>query len=159
MLSTRDFVFIALPKTGSKFVRDVMKRSHQRLRRRHSWMLSYLFRGDFYEEMFFLQKNGNGRNQHGQRNQMPLKWHSKKIVSILRPPGNRFESTYKFQHWCRVPPVDPDVHSRYQTFPKLTPEEFLDMKTRSWHRLYPQLANLCVGWQSIQLVVIFHRQI
>jgi hypothetical protein len=134
-----------------------MKRSHQRLRRRHSWMLSSLFRGDLYEERLFPSIDGS-LTQHGRRNGIPAKWHSKKIISILRPPGDRFESIYKFQHWCRTPPTTLDVQNLYPAFPKLTPEELMDMKKRIWYNQFPQLANLCVGWQSIQLVVFFSSQ-
>lgn len=156
MLSTKNFVFLAFPKTGSTFVRDVIKGSHVRFRRRYAWLPAFLWRQGVYEEVLLNSGLHKGKFQHGSRRDLPRRWKSRQIVSVLRHPAARFQSIYRFQMWCRkLPQNTEELKLQYPAFPNISPEEFLDWMTKNNHIRNGEMVRLGLGFQSIKMIEFF----
>lgn len=155
MLSTKNFVFLAFPKTGSSFVRDVIKASHVRFKRRYAWLPAFLWRQGVYEEILLDSGKNKGKIQHGLRRDLPRRWKSRQIVSVLRHPVARFQSIYRFQFWCRkLPQNTEELKLQYPTFPKISPEELLEWQVKNYAH-YDGLVLRDIGWQSIRMIEFF----
>jgi len=118
MLYTKDFVFLAFPKTGSSFMRRQVKNRGEALRIRHIFLPSLFWPRDFFFEQQVRRISPVGIEQHGNRRQISeiatfnsvhksfivaarltfFKLTGKRrIVSIYRDPIDRLLSSYRFQ--------------------------------------------------------------
>jgi len=169
MIITDDFVVLNLPKTGSTFVRTVLKKVHQaRLERRPiSERLAQglgLRKRPFFQELMLaniMVKSANGRpHQHGAWIQIPKAHRHKPIVSVMRNPYERLVSSYEFRWWVKVPPIpEEELRVHLPSFPDLTLSEFMqlrDLEVRH-SRIPPVPPGTDVGLQTVQFIQMFFK--
>lgn len=154
MLFTEDHIFLAFPKTGSTYVRHVIKSAGTHLSRRRAFVPS-LFRPKnlYYEQLTASKVTALGRNQHGSRKDIneppsfqlgylsaPMRdglykrrlqsWKNNKkrqIVSVWRDPVERAVSSFKFQHYSQwIGEMASEAKSVYPDFPDLTFAQFYE---------------------------------
>lgn len=153
MLITSQFVVINLPKTGSSFVRKVMKRIYAR--RRWRW------RADHFLKELMLPRGGGrypGVDQHGWASQVPEAYRHLPLLSVLRSPHERLLSVYEFRWWADHPflPVAKLVQA-FPRFPDLTLEEFMRMWDWEATERLGGTNPLGLGHQTVQFVNFFFR--
>jgi hypothetical protein len=117
MLFTEDYIFLAFPKTGSTFVRKVVKSSGVRLKRRHAVMPKFLRPKNLYYEQLTPTAQPPYRGQHLRRSQIYQapsfelgaygrqiqRWkksRERQVIAIWRDPVQRISSIFRFQHWA-----------------------------------------------------------
>ena len=167
MIITDDFVVLNLPKTGSTFVRTVLRKVHQaRLEQRSLGVRVVqglgIRRRPFFEELMvpnIMVRNANGReHQHGTWVQIPEAHRHKPVVSVMRNPYERLISSYEFRWWVKVPPMPEDeLRVHLPTFPELTLEEFLQLRNLEmrYSRIPPIRLGIHVGLQTVQFIQMF----
>ena len=143
MLITDDFVLLNFPKTGTTFIRKILKKVYK----------------DKYEELLLPVKTGR-ISQHGTYAQIPLEHREKKILSMVRNPFDRYVSLYFFKWFTHSPPEDPEILKRYYpNFPDISFSEFLDMADNfnkaSLLKSYDISINTDIGFQSIQFMAFY----
>lgn len=131
MIITDDFVVLNFPKTGSTFIRTVLKRIHRTrvrsmhpLQRLRCW--AGLEQGPYFEEVILPRLM-----QHGTYRHIPASHRSKCVVSAVRNPYARFISEYRFRWWASHPEdfFSPEVVAAFPTFPDLSLEEYARIRT------------------------------
>lgn len=117
MLFTEDYIFLAFPKTGSTFVRKVVKSSGVRMKRRHVFVPNFLRPKNLYYEQLTPSAQPPYRGQHGRRTQINeppsfelgaygrqiqhwKKSRARQVIAIWRDPVQRMISIFRFQHWA-----------------------------------------------------------
>ena len=133
MVITDQFVVLNMPKTGSTFVRDVLRRVHEKRLGKSGWhrllYWSGLRKGPLFQDLMLphvlLRGREHLRTQHGTYQQIPQKHRHKAILSVIRHPCDRLVSMYEYRDWARIP-VDMDaVRAMFPSFPELSFPEFI----------------------------------
>jgi hypothetical protein len=138
MIITDQFVVLNFPKTGSTFVRDVLRRIHHR---RAGGLGARLLaavglrRRPLFRELMLpnirVKRNAHVRDQHGTYQQVPAGHKHKPLVSVLRHPCDHIVSEYEYREWVRTPPDDVDtIRAHFPRFPDLTFEDFVHLRDR-----------------------------
>ncbi len=153
MLVTSQFVVLNLPKTGSSFVRKVLKTIYAR--RRWQW------RADrFLKELMLPRRAAHigGVDQHGTFQQIPDAYKHLPAVSVVRNPYEKLLSAYEFTWWKQYPPVPAGrLAEALPSFPDLSLDEFVRMwDLATAHRLGGS-NPLELGHQTVQFVNFFFR--
>lgn len=169
MIITKKFVVLNLPKTGSSFVRKVIKDIYYKRQKKlfvkllSKFQINYFI---FYEIMTEHPRLPNYKDQHGCFDQIPKQYNNKKILSVVRDPYLRLESLYKFKWWAKNPPVEiKKIKALFPNFPNLNLKQFLKMNLISNEQMkekYDIDKNLKIGNQSIQFIRFFfknHRKV
>jgi hypothetical protein len=167
VIITDRFVVLNNPKTGSSFVRTVLKKLHgypTADSSRYERLLHRVgLRGDRgFTELLLPNVNAlrNGtRSQHGTYAQIPSAHRAKKIVSVVRDPFARILSNYRFGWWQRFPTVDPDTVARhFPHFPDLSFSEFLRLgDLDAQRRLSDGCREVQIGRQTVRFIEMFFR--
>jgi len=179
MLFTQEFVFLAFPKTGSSFVRTIIKSRGVELRKRHCLLPQFFWPKNVFVEQMVIRKSPAGIHQHGSRSQsedeMVLKssWHStrinlwkrknkRQIISVWRDPVDRFLSVFKFQFYALWDgEMREEVEKRYPTFPDWSLSDMYEWKSLEQKRrlkiLFPNCEgdDLGIGPGSWQFILFF----
>jgi hypothetical protein len=130
MLITSRFVVINLPKSGSSFVRAVIKAIYAQ-RRGRRWHLRLPWsrsRDRFLRELILpnIRLAGRPADQHGTVAQIPARFRGRPIVAVLRDPYTKMVSEYRFRWWATYPPLDKaTLYEAFPTFPDLSFDAFL----------------------------------
>jgi len=140
---TDKFVMIHFPKTGSTFARKALKRIYAPCFSRRSplyWMpfkparelqlpVEHIRRTDL--------KWTKSRSIHGTVSQVPSKYASRRLVTVVRDPVARFMSLYHYRDWA-VNHVLPEsqLAADYPQFPSLSIGEYLDLTERHGARQF-----------------------
>ena len=142
MLFTRDFIFLAFPKTGSSYVRRVVKDSGTALKAHHHLLPQSMWPANVYYEQRVWREDPPGWEQHGRRSQIfdPITqerpWIAKRIdawkrgrerqvVSVWRDPMDRLVSAFRFQFYATWEGAKRDLATaRYPHFPDWTLPEY-----------------------------------
>jgi hypothetical protein len=128
-------VLLNYPRTGSTFVREVLREAFghagsglgARLRRR-------LDRGRFRELALPITRTASAeragrRSQHGALSQIPATHAHLPVVSVWRHPLDRVVSQYEHGFWREHPPGEPAaVRARFPRFPDLDFGEYLALQ-------------------------------
>ena len=141
MILTPDFVFLNHPKTGSTFVRSMIKKAIQRKGGHIIRAYSNRRRWKIYHLLWLLRLNkppiielycprlwneGTPIDQHGAASQIPLGFRSLPVGVAVRNPLDRYVSFYKFEWWKQHPIMDPHkVRQFLPSFPNLTFAEYI----------------------------------
>jgi len=139
MLISQDFILLNLPKTGSSFTRQVIKKVHNKMKwdlhyrffdRGKEWRLEELILPNIRAESFALEKD-----QHGIYSQIPKKYleSERQIISVVRDPVEAYFSRYNFKAYKWVAKHNEDFEKalieRMPSFPKISFEEYLEHLT------------------------------
>lgn len=165
MIITKNLVILNLPKTGSSFVRKVVKDIY--FNRRNKNILTrilYKFRLKsigFKEILAEHTYIPNYKDQHGCYDQIPDKDKNKKILSVVRNPFLRLESVYKYNWWAKNPPLEKDeLYTHFPEFPNLSFERYLNLQllvNENTKEKYNIPKNVKIGNQSIQFIRFFFK--
>jgi hypothetical protein len=141
MLITDDFVLLNFPKTGTTFVRKVIKKVYN----------------DRLKELLVPKSVERQRSPHGTYSQIPGEHQGKTIVSIVRNPFDRYVSQYVFKWYADWPPERLEIlKGNYPTFPEISFTEYLDMSDRfskiNILREHGVSTNTNIGIQTVQFV-------
>jgi hypothetical protein len=154
MLITSHFVVINLPKTGSSFVRAVIKKIYAR--RRWRWG-----RDRFLKELILPSVGGSRRErgQHGRLRQVPSAYRHLPLVSVVRNPYEKLLSMFEYSWWKEHPflPMDELVRI-FPHFPHLSLDEFVQMIDTAAERTLGGSNPNALGRQTIQFVRFFFHQ-
>ena len=174
MLVTSQFVVLNVPKTGSSFVRQVLKDIYAARRRANRaagrWPTSLLRAAigraapagpDTWLRELMLPNTrlpGRGRDQHGTFAQIPTAWRDRPIVSVLRDPWSKLASDYTFRWWAKYPPVPlPKLQAILPHFPDLTFDDFLTMSRMTAAAKLGRPNDRALGNLTIEFVQFFFR--
>lgn len=173
MIITKDLVILNLPKTGSSFVRKVIKdiywkRNKNILTRAllRFGLIKILHRLGYraigYKELRTKHPTvSNYKDQHGCYDQIPTRAKNKKILSVVRDPYLRLISIYKFKWWAKNPPLENElIKSHFPNFPDLTFQQYLKLDMLTNKRMKEKYGidkHIKIGNQSIQFIRFFFR--
>jgi hypothetical protein len=165
MIITERFVVLNNPRTGSTFVREVLKQLHGRRRHSPGRLGRLLGRLKLHPDRGFaeLLLDTPGRqippNQHGGYFQIPPEHRGKEVVSVVRDPFARLLSIYRYGWWKKYPPVDAATIARHlPAFPHLSFREFVELEELSLERrLGSKFRDLQVGRQTVRFIDMFFR--
>ncbi|GAB6094278.1 hypothetical protein JCM14469_05300 [Desulfatiferula olefinivorans] len=150
MLITPDFVFIFLPKTGTTFARDVLRRVFEKASYPY-----HIVSAATLESKYIPDFKKKITSDHGRVEQIPIEHAAKPIVSIIRNPFERLVSLYLFRAWERRPQVfhEERLLQKYPHFPDISFGEFVALAC-DWdiHRVRPPHIPPLLGPQSHQFI-------
>lgn len=134
MIISNDFVLLNLPKTGSTYVRKVLKKIYNKRVRKKL-------------------------NPHGIYDQIPLKHKNKKIVSVVRNPYERLLSGFEFGFWQENPAIEQiEIDKHFPNFPDLDINEYIDYLILVSELSYVEKPeNLKIGPMSLQFIYFFFK--
>lgn len=168
MIITKNFVLLNLPKTGSSFVRKIIKDIYDK-RTSKNYFLKYGHKlkliKPFYQEILLPHKHFkkglvNYVDQHGIYSQIPKSFREKKIVSVVRNPYDRFLSLYGFKFWQYNSPLSKEfLMSNLPNYPDLSIDEFVDYTILvSKHAYFENINDIKIGVMSIQFIKFFFKE-
>lgn len=151
MLITKDFIVINNPKTGSSFVRKVLKKIYTQREQKYSWLKKKSIAWQFIpEELIELKirpivSTKLPPNQHGAVSQIPEKYaKNKAIVSVVRNLYTKILSQYEFKWWQTNYHLFANkelIDNTFPNFPNLSLEEYVDFKIINTNYKYPNTAE------------------
>ena len=163
MIITDRFVAINLPKTGSSFVRRVLKQLHS-YEAVHNRLLRWAGLADRSGMVELIlpvidrQYPPNRTGQHGTVRQIPGSHRDGPIMSVVRNPLERYVSTYRFGWWKKNPhaPVE-ELLQVYPSYPDLAFGEYIEMMNTfgKRNRLGDMQPRTDVGFQTVQFLQFF----
>lgn len=167
MIITDKFVMINFPKTGSTFVRNVLKNIHTN----HSFFNKLLFFIGIKKKTSFLNlwlpnlRDNKFRNspndEHGIYMQIPNMHQGKKIVSVKRNLFERYISVYEYGYWKKSPPIDPEILKKEnKNFPNISFNEFVRLWTTCNPLEYHHEINrkLPIGPATSQFILFYFKE-
>lgn len=166
MLVTDKFVMLNLPKTGSTFSRQALRRIHFGGRLKQAAIRFGLHDAGMEELMmkqFYFTDLDAGANrvarQHGCYCQIPAQHREKTIFSCVRDPFRRLVSLYEYAAWKhQVFPSREIVTDRFAHFPDLSFEEFFDLECRIGPTYsQPEGVQVEIGPLTTQFIRFFAR--
>lgn len=163
MIITNKLIILNFPKTGSSFVRKVIKEIYERRRTKNLIARAiYKFKPIEYIELMKDHAVISGyKDQHGWFDQVPAKDKDKKVVSVVRNPYERLESLYKFRWWADNPYIDEStIKEEFPNFPDLTFTQYLNMQrlvNSMLHEKYGIRKELEIGEQTIEFIRMFFK--
>jgi len=170
VLITDHFVVLNLPKTGSTFVRRMLKTIHKRRMKRRDPItkmrqLVGLQRKPLLKELILANVKRKRQemppNQHGAYEQIPLIYRDRPVVSVVRNPYDRLLSLYEFRGWMKRPPLPADVlNKHFPNFPELSLDDFcrLEDLALATTRIPHITLKAAVGKQTVQFIQMFFKR-
>lgn len=165
MIITDNFVVLNFQKTGSSFVRKVMKdiflkRRNKNILTRALYKYNILHLG-FKEERSQDLLISNYKDQHGCYDQIPDKHKDKLIVSVIRDPYSRLNSIYNFKWWSKYPPISQSlICKNLPNFPNLNFKEFLalqNLENEKLKKIFHIPDGLVIGNQTIYFIRFYFK--
>ncbi len=141
MLITSEFVVLNVPKSGSSFVREVIKSIYESRRaagKPRSLLqraLSTIRKPKDGSELFVkelilpnIRLRGRPADQHGTYAQLPERFRNRPLVAVIRNPYDKLVSDYEFRWWAKYPPLPTQqLLEVVPNFPDLSFDEYLRM--------------------------------
>lgn len=172
MLITKNFVLLNISKTGSTFVRTVLKRVHgynpperilgsRKLARYRTTLGLKGLREIFTTGLHYGGQDEEFKDQHGSYCQLPRKYQDRKVVTIARNPFDRLVSMYYWRSWTRrrLWPEGSPEYARYPNFPELSFKECLDYQERvGIARLQGTKLKVPLGSQTILFILMVFKK-
>ena len=163
MLICDEFVVLNLPKTGSSFVRAVIK---DIFRKRYPSNTIQKISQQFGAEQPGLKEilthnlyiKGRRKGQHGTYIQIPEQYRDRPIVSVVRNPYSKFISGYEYKFWVKRPPVPKSIlEHHFPTFPNLSMDQFVDFTRMAADNRSINDNKLGLGMQTLQFIQMFFK--
>ena len=160
MIIEKKFVVINMPKTGSTFVRNVIRKYY----RNKYWIF-----GRFcYKELQHSQRIRVNENrvinhekgaQHGICAQIPDSYLDRQIVSVVRNPTDRLISLYTFGYWKKGGTFLDDIVDQLPHFPDLSLDEFAELwfKHAAKGQLKDEFQDLEIGPMTTQYIYFYAK--
>ncbi|WP_179319479.1 sulfotransferase domain-containing protein [Winogradskyella helgolandensis] len=168
MIITKKFVLLNLPKTGSTFVRSVLKKIYKNRNKGNLFfkiakkikILKPPYKELILPNIKFKQGVVNHSDQHGVYSQIPEKDKNKTIVSVVRNPFDRLISTYEFQFWKGRPALEKNIlELNFPNFPNLSIDEYIDYLILVGENSYENKPkNINIGLFSLQFIYFFFKE-
>lgn len=102
------------------------------------------------------------KDQHGAYFQIPKDSRSKKIVSVMRNPTDRFDSEFRFEWWKKHPHVPMDIiRGQLPNFPELSLKEYILYRKLLANHLKGHLGiseKVEMGDQTITFLYMFLKE-
>lgn len=160
MLVTDDFVMINFPKTGSSFVRHVVKQIYEAKETKWKRFWRERISGpDPLQELILpkidLAAHQDIEDQHGTYRQIPTQYRNRSVTSVTRNPLDRYVSAYLFRWWHRTPPAsEAEISAAFPSWPDLSFEEYFRMIHRFSLRnqLNGVVPKISLGLQTVQFL-------
>jgi hypothetical protein len=169
MIITNDFILLNLPKTGSTFTRNILKRIYygrenffQKVCRKF-----HLIKPEMKELIVPNLRMPNCKpDQHGTYQQIPGKYLNRTVVSIVRNPYDRFISIYRFKSWTNAEQLISEIeeiNKNFPEFPNLNIDEYVDLnllgeKTKiGMFEGYDKSNPKEIGNQTMQFIQMFFK--
>lgn len=153
MIVTSQFVVLNLPKTGSSFVREVLKAIYKK--RRWRWGADRMLKE------YMLPRLGGavpGVDQHGTFRQIPARFRHLPVVAAVRNPYSKLLSAYEYRWWAQHPLLPREqIDRHFPHFPDLSLEEFVQLWDLSAVQRLGGSNPLGTGRQTIQFCNFFFR--
>ena len=168
MIITPKLVLLNFPKTGSTFARAALKEIHRINTPLKSTLLSRVgVKVNGMREIIGVSNQSvyqvlHGiRGQHSTYSQIPKKYKTLPVVSIIRNPFERYVSLYEFRWWVNYPlyAENPELLARYPSFPEISFKQYLEMTSSfGMPDFVPKDVDLevDVGLYTLQFLRFFH---
>lgn len=168
MIITPKLVLLNFPKTGSTFARAVLKEIHNINTPLKDYLLSRVgLKVNGMREIIGVSNQSvyqvlqEIRGQHSTYSQIPRKYKSLPVVSIIRNPFERYVSLYEFRWWVNYPlyAENPEILQSYPSFPDITFKQYMEMTSRfGMPDFVPEDIELKadVGLYTLQFLRFFH---
>lgn len=165
MLITNDFVMLNFPKTGSSFARDAIKRLYQNYPTKLPPSSTNCDVSESSVIELMLPKIDEANHygvwdQHGTLRQIPLEYQHKPVLSVMRNPVSRYESTYFFRWWEKYPPTSySEIVKHFPNFPQLSFADYYEMMHifGRENRLQGISPKIDLGLMSIQFIQFYFK--
>lgn len=156
------------PKTGSTFVRKVLRDIHHRRVEKLPIINKLVYKlrlkqPDFIElKLPSIKPSNKFSNQHGTFSQIPEKFNGRTIASVIRNPYSKFLSAYEFEWWKKRPPQNlTKVKKLFPGFPNLTIDEFTDYQSLKNEPLLSNTKKSAteknIGTQTVNFILMFSK--
>lgn len=163
MIITNRIVVLNFPKTGSTFVRNVLKKIHRadNIIARNILKAGLPYNGIreliMASDMRGSQYKKKMKGQHSTFSQIPERFKkNRKIVTVFRNPLERYVSTYEFKWYAKNSffKDNPECLKDFPNFPDLTFKEYMDMQFKYGVRQYAgdHTLNADIGPTSLQFI-------
>lgn len=161
MLITDKFIVLNYPKTGSTFMRKILKEIHYKRDRKFINRVINRIRGKrSLTELWFENQFSKIEDQHGKYYQIPEVFeHPEKqmfqhIYSVYRDPYELFLSRYEFGWWAKFSPIPQEEVLRcFPHFPDLNFEEYCELQKMNYDMLSPD--GILLGQQSKSFIEMY----
>jgi len=158
MIITNQFVVLNNPKTGSTFVRKVLRAIYEK--RASTGIFNWTRRlfgisEERFKELVLpnIKRQNKVSDQHGTYSQIPDEYKGRPVVSVVRNPFDRLMSSYEFRHWERNPPIKGNLIKEYfPHFPNLSFNEHITLMGHSQREIH---TGIEMGVQTIQFIQMF----
>jgi len=162
MLILNDFVVLNFPKTGSTFVRHVLKEIHYK-RKKKSLLQPYKFISQRFRDSLFIKElllpstyNISLTGQHGGVHQIPEAFRDKDIVSVARNPLTRLISIYNYRWWANNNLLESSLRRKYfPQFPNLNIIDFIEYRDMRDRQKPLSISNEKIGFQSVRFLKMY----
>lgn len=167
MIITDEFIMINFPKTGSTFVRNVMKELYSNTNYLDKQLIKFKLKNE--KRLINLQlpnirvnsKAYGLKDEHGLFFQIPNEYKDREIVSVSRNLFERYISAYEYGNWKKHPWVDEEVlKNRYKTYPELSFKQYMDLvHFFNPYNSNPRINNkLNIGHATCQFILYYFKE-
>jgi len=163
MILTDDFVALNNPKTGSTFVRTVLKKIYEdpdKYSFIDRFSIKMGIKKSSLQELILpsIRNFKRKRNQHGAYSQIPLSHINKPVFSVVRNPYEKFIAAYEYSHWKKYPRLTENTLSKYfPQFPELNIDEYIEMGLMADKEFSLNEMDFIVGSQTEQFIYMFFK--
>lgn len=159
MIITDDFVFIHFPKTGGTFVKTILMKLKEKhiggSKLKKDVLYKFGLKRARYKDLRSPRPNVR-RSQHNTCREIPVKFRSLDIVSIIRNPFDYYVSEYEYGSWRRRFNEWgfnlEEVKKSFSNFPDLSFEEYLRLSEEFIMKNEPSL-----GFYSFRYIHFFSK--
>ncbi|MGV7223091.1 MAG: sulfotransferase family 2 domain-containing protein, partial [Nitrospinales bacterium] len=170
MLITDQFVMLNLPKTGSTFARNTIKKAYSNsvdkftLVDKLLWKIGVKnFDNVKCKELLLPSMFGHRKSsQHGTYIQIPAEHKHKDIYAVIRNPYTRFISGYQFRLRKKNPGfLNRELKAAFPNFPNLSIDEYIDFvkleREIKYYRTKIIPHRYKIGNSTIQFIFMFFK--
>jgi hypothetical protein len=163
MIICDDFTVLNFPKTGSTFVRAMLKSIYER-RIKKNRLTTIFFKSKLKHEPFIelmlpnfqspSLRNRERKGQHGAYCQIPKEHLHKPILTVARSPYDLFMSSYNVKWWSWFYPAEKmQLMELFPGFPDLSLHEYIQLSELAVERR----KDTDIGLLTVQFIRMYFR--